>query len=254
MKVFFVFMAIALSAMIANAEMVMWVDEDGVKHFSNAGAPTDQSIEIKTEREQKTYDSQMAEQTAQEYEEIRQQEAMERESLRIEEEERTLQQKSIKLEQEQIKEKAEKRLAKEVEMEERRLKEKLDYYRSDYNSDYKKNIKSSGGKLGHHAAKLHRDFGKKAEAQIENKLKLLKDDPDYYFYSESTKQKARHNKNSDSPSSNKHSETKIDPHTGTIFFPSGDGQYINSESGSFHIPTGDDQYLDTQTGEIKRLP
>jgi hypothetical protein len=45
-----------------NAEMVMWVDEDGVKNFSNSGAPRNQSIEIKTEREQKTYDNQKAQQ------------------------------------------------------------------------------------------------------------------------------------------------------------------------------------------------
>jgi hypothetical protein len=162
-----------------NAEMVMWVDEDGVKNFSNSGAPRNQSIEIKTEREQKTYDSQKAQQTIQEFEELKElkrQESLEREAQRVEEEEHILQQKIIELEQEQIKVKAERSLAKKIEMEERRLKEKRDYYRSDY-----KNISSTKG---------HRDFGKKKEAQIEQKLKLLKDDPDYYFYVESTKQKA----------------------------------------------------------------
>jgi hypothetical protein len=80
-----VIMFFLFNAAAANAEMVMWVDEDGVKHFSNAGAPTDQSIEIKTEREQKTYDSQKAQQTAQEYDELKRQESLEREARQSEE-------------------------------------------------------------------------------------------------------------------------------------------------------------------------
>lgn len=83
MKILFVFWVIMLITMIANAEMVMWVDENGVKHFSNAGAPQDQSIEIKTEAEQKTYDGQKAQQQ----EELRRQEVMKEESILFEENE-----------------------------------------------------------------------------------------------------------------------------------------------------------------------
>lgn len=74
------------NVVIVNAEMVIWVDEDGVKHFSNAGAPQDQSIKIKIEREQKTYDSQKAQQTAQEFEELKRQDSLEREAQLSEEE------------------------------------------------------------------------------------------------------------------------------------------------------------------------
>jgi hypothetical protein len=82
-----VVMFFLFNVLTVNADLVMWVDENGVKHFSNAGAPQDQSIKIKTEREQKTYDNQKAKQTAQEFEELKRQESMER-NARLSEEER----------------------------------------------------------------------------------------------------------------------------------------------------------------------
>ena len=58
-RLLIVFIAIFVLISISYAEMVMWVDKDGVKHFSNAGAPQDTEIEtfgeIKYNQEEADY-------------------------------------------------------------------------------------------------------------------------------------------------------------------------------------------------------
>ena len=51
----------------------------------------------------------------------------------------------------------------------------------------------------------------------------------------------------------KQQNTIINPHTGTAYTHTGDGNYVNTKTDSVNIHQGGGQSLDTQTGKIKRL-
>jgi hypothetical protein len=283
MRVFIIFW-IFLIATIANAEMVMWVDENGVKHFSNSGAPQDQSIEIKTEREQKTYDNQKAQQTAQEFEELKLQESMER-NARLSEKERLQAEKKEQDAQRQMVSKLKKGFNHYSQLSQRWInkgtgKKKAADLCSDiavscqtctpasYNDiisafgfyEKAERVLESGCRdrriHGGYTAKnctaqsmaSARNHKLQGDAFLGCSGQVMQASKDKWQQEESLERTKRTERAADSPS-----HPKIDHQTGTVYVNTGPGQYVNTQTGGVVTHQGGNQFFDTQSGKIIQI-
>jgi len=148
---------------IGYAEMQMWIDKDGVKHFSNTGVPQDVKVESSGEIE---YDEERATRLK----------AVTDEKVHMK-----VKRKAIEDQRTKATAKAnEKKQARIIAMEKRRLKKKLEYYENECITKY------TGLNKGKH--KEWCDFGaEKTKKRIEE----LENDTELYFYMKKERKKER---------------------------------------------------------------
>jgi hypothetical protein len=271
-----------------NAEMVMWVDEDGVKHFSNAGAPQDQSIEIKTEREQKTYDSQRAQQQ----EVLKRQESLERDAslsegarLQAEKKEQEAERKIglkmkdgfnhySQLSQRWISKGEGKKKAADLcsdiavscrtctpasyndilsafeyyEKAERELVSGCQDRRVKYHKPYKGDKYFIVSRCTDQSIAAARNYKLQGDTFLGCSGQVMQANKDKWQQEDLLERVKRVEHAADSAS-----HPKIDPHTGTVYVNTGPGQYVNTQTGGVVTHQGGNQFFDTQSGKIIQI-
>lgn len=140
---------------IGYAEMQMWIDKDGVKHFSNTGVPQDVEVESSGEIE---YDEERAARLK----------AITDEKAYMKAKEKTI--------EDQRRPKAtakanKKKQAKIIAMEKRRLKKKLEYYENECITKY----------TGLNKEK-HKEWCDIGAEKIKERIAELENDSELYFY------------------------------------------------------------------------